>query len=377
MKRQPKERIHPRTVKEAEHLRNQAIEKIDFEAAAEFHEDLEGLALLDREGALGEIATQYLAEKARLADSLDRDVSRYDADDDAEIEHANQNYEEKFAKLEGEQTQELEELFTHWRVARHTVQAQADQELELQLRTAKELARQTKFKEAVQTRDHAFHQKTIRLAQANGEVDSHYENLVRGMLDRHQTALDAFVRKRKCETRTHKMLQAGAAKSARRAFAVDNAANIFEITRLTTPELTLPLALAHQTVHAKPEQRGPPPEFESDVTLRGKPSRFQEALAGLEQNVHTSCPLEQSTSPIRKRTETKERERRRSDDRKRRLALETPRKRFIPRGNIFLQILPGKSGETTAGDGLVQTAAGQRPRRTSGKTSQGAPGGGA
>jgi hypothetical protein len=358
MKAARRERIHPRTVKEAEYLRNKAIEKIDFEAAAEFQADPEDLTLLDREGALGEIATQYLSEKARLADSLDEDRIQYAQDDDKECDQAIQRYDNQFEDLQESQTQELESLFARWRGARQTVLNQSDHELQLRLNTAKELARQTKFREAMRARDSAFHQKTVQLAQANGEVDAHYDALVRGMLDRHQTALNTFVRRRKCETGTHKMLQDGAAATARRAFAVDNAANIFEITSLTTrPEFTLPLALAHQTVHATPEQKAPPPEFESEFPLRGKTERFREALESLEQNVLTACPLEQSSSPIKKRFESE----RRKTGADRRAPVVTPRSKFVPTGNIFLQILSGKTLDRTT-DRFLQTPVDARAR---------------
>jgi hypothetical protein len=159
------------------------------------------------------------------------------------------------------------------------------------------------------------------------------------------------VRKKKREINTHTTLREGIKTQANHAFAIDNAANVFEMTSLaTTPELTMPLSFAYQTVNATQGQSEESPPIVTEVTLRGKTSRFKDGLANLERNVlPPSCPLEESVSPMAPPKRKKKKSAK--------VSLDTPKQRIIPTGNIFTQFLFAQEGQTltTANTALLQT----------------------
>jgi hypothetical protein len=359
-------RIHPRTVQEAEQLRNLAIEKIDFESAAAYQEDVDGIALLDREGQLGEVATDYLREQSRLADSLERDRAWFDERTAAQMEVARREFDSDFQELARYQHSELSGLFQSWRTARQDNQSRADGDLKLQLEVAKELARRCKFKDAMDTRDKAFHQKTVQLSQSSAEVDAHYENLIQLMMTRHQTALDSFVRERHLELNTHETLKTGVATRASEAFAIDNARTVFELARgSTTAKVQMPLSFAYQTVQGK-EQKLLSPAEDSEVDELEHSATLREGFAPLAQNVLTPCPLRKSKSPIAK---DPNQQRKREEARKRKRlerTLETPHTRFMPKASIFMNYA---RGETTESAGFQRTPDAARSGKSTAKRS--------
>jgi hypothetical protein len=342
-------RIHPRTVGEAEQLRNFAIDKIDFEAAAAYQEDLEGIALLDREGLLGDVATRYFKKQSGLADSLEQDRTWFDEQTSAEMAIARRQFDASFRDLERSQNDELNKVFTEWREARQKIQSRADGDLKTQLEVAKELARRCKFKEASDTRDKAFHQKTVQLSQSSAEVDAHYDNLINLMLTRHQTALDSFVRERQLELATHETLNNGVKTRTSEAFAIDNAATVFKLAReKTTAGVQMPLSFAYQTVHAREEERPASPAEHLEPDSRRKRSKtLTQGFAPLAQTVLTPCPLRKSKSPITRDLDEQKRQEETEKQTKFGELLGTPRGRRMPATNIFLKYATGETPETT------------------------------
>ena len=242
----------PKTPEDAEFLLNKAINQCDFEAAEQIEQDRSDLVNFENEMNLGQMVSSYFKKHKELSNRLEQKCEKTINEINLSLERTESYYKKEFSNLREIQETEMAQAFAQWRASREAVTIEADDELDTALNTAKLLAAQKKFKEAIAMREAAKQLHHDKLVQEDASIDKRFEKRIRMITERHRLELQRLISSRNEEIRKIKKMKKEAIQDANDDFHILHAQAVVDVAEGFDPQVSIPLSLRMQVNTGKP-----------------------------------------------------------------------------------------------------------------------------
>lgn len=242
----------PQTADEANALMEAAIEDGDFEAAKEYDNQLKILQNFHEELNLAGTVHNYYQRKQVLSNNMENNSLAYKQQIDEGKMKSDQYFQNEFATLRLKQETELDALLDKWDAARNSFYGHQEEEYNQMMVTARLVAQQKKFDEAIKIKTLAERNMKARTKQKFKELDEQYRRQCDLLLKRQQQEINALAGRRQAEVRIFDALFEASETEALDAFLVNNASTVISIANRFKPDSFIPKSLSMQTVRSRP-----------------------------------------------------------------------------------------------------------------------------
>lgn len=279
-------KVRPANAAEARELMQNAIEGGDFEGAKEFYNEIDFLQNFQNEYNLARDVHDYYVNKQVISNNLDSNCKIYQQQIAEARSQSNEFFQSEYLLLKEKQETELNNFLDKWETARDKFIDTTEQEYQRTMTTARLIASQLKFDDAIKIRNKAERKLKSGLIESQKECDKHYKRQAALLLERHQLEITALSEKRKVEMKLFDALDEAAESEVLDSFLIKNANAVVEIANRFSPESFIPKSLQMQTVRGKL----PPPksdEGSGPVNERLDPLYFDH-MEHLDQTIGAS-----------------------------------------------------------------------------------------
>jgi hypothetical protein len=284
------ERIRPHDTEEARILIDYALANMNFEEAERLYEDLQNLELLEEEHDLSTLVVGYFDQNQALSNQLDTNCTKFNQRQDEALRVLETEFRKKFNALKKKQEAEAKRLLAQWKTARESGSGGIEEDFQRQIETARLIARDHKYKKAIEIRDDALLTKVKALGSSNTSIDGHFHRMFTGMKERHQTELETLTLSRDADRGILELQTSEGKKEALDCFQIDNADNVVQIAKQFRPTRKMPYALRMQCAHGKaqPKKEGVP---------EARSPHFSERQTGLKRGIAPLSPPKAKAKP--------------------------------------------------------------------------------
>jgi len=245
------ERAVPKTSDEARHYIDEAIDKGDFETAEYYENEYQSLLNFEREAQLGSIVSDYYEQNELLVENMEN-ARIYTSEQILEAKRRSEiEFNDRFEKIKDRQEFELNSIIGEWKMARENEEEGLESDFESVMSTAKLIASQSRFQEAISIRDIAKKQLNKRKHVNHEKIDTKYKNQIDLMMNRHELELQGLVDERNAEIEGFKIMQENCNSEAMGEFLIKNANLVTNITKHFWKSGGAPRPLAMQAVTNK------------------------------------------------------------------------------------------------------------------------------
>ena len=238
----------PKTVKEAKDLMQAAINEENFELASYYWKEAESLENFQSEISLGKVVSQYLDKKDTLTTKMSFEANNSFQEVEKLKEKVVSDYRQRFERLMSKQRDELESALEEWKEARESAQSVAEDTLRNTIQTAKILAEQKQFDEAIRLRDYAYSSHEKNANKKKKEVDTHYINLMKTMRTRHQHQMSQLATKKSNDVELLNQMLESTESNTEDQFLLKNATFVLDIVKRYPHSKVIPHSLKAQVL---------------------------------------------------------------------------------------------------------------------------------
>ena len=242
----------PQTIEEANALLEAAIDSGNFEAAKEYDNQLKILQNFHEELDLAGTVNNYYKKKQELSNNMGANSLAYKGQIEEAKDKSDQFFQGEFITLKKKQEEELDALLDKWDATRNEYYGHQEEEFNQMMVTARLIAQQKKFDEAIKIRTMAERNMKAKTKQKFKEVDEQFRRQCDLLLKRQQQEINALAGRRQAEMRIFEALVEAAETEALDAFLVNNASAVIGIASRFKPDSFIPKSLSMQTVRSKP-----------------------------------------------------------------------------------------------------------------------------
>lgn len=242
----------PQTIEEANALMEAAIDSGDFEAAKEYDNQLKILQNFQEELHLAGTVHNYYKKKQQLSNNMGANSSAYRQQIEDAKSISDQYFQGEFMALRQKQEAELDALLDKWDAARNEHYGHQEEEYNQMMVTARLIAQQKKFDEAIKIKTLAERNMKAKTKQKFKEIDEQFRRQCDLLLKRQQQEINALAGRRQAEIRIFDALIEASETEALDAFLVNNATAVLGIANRFKPDSFIPKSLSMQTVRSKP-----------------------------------------------------------------------------------------------------------------------------
>ncbi|OHT13530.1 hypothetical protein TRFO_03260 [Tritrichomonas foetus] len=248
----PSKKQVPRTAEEANAFMEAAIEAGDFELAKEYNEQVDLLKNFHEELHLAGTVHSYFENKQALSNNMGANYVAYKKQIEEGKKKSDMFFQTEFQYLKEKQEAELDALLDKWDATRNTASEHAEAEYNQMMTTARLIAQQKKFDEAINIRNLAGQKLKSRSKQRIKELDAQFRKQCDLLLQRQQQEINALAGRRLAESRLFDALAEAAESEALDVFLVNNASAVIGIANRFRPDSFIPKSLSMQTVRSRP-----------------------------------------------------------------------------------------------------------------------------
>lgn len=242
----------PQTVEEANALLESAIDSGDFEAAKEYDNQLKILQNFHEELNLAGTVHRYYQKKQQLSNNMGANSLAYKQQIEDAKSKSDQYFQGEFCVLRQKQEEELDTLLDKWDSTRNQHYGHQEEEYNQMMVTARLIAQQKKFDEAIKIKTMAERNMKLKTKQKFKEIDDQFRRQCDLLLKRQQQEINALAGRRQAEVRIFDALIEASETEALDAFLVNNATAVLGIANRFRPDSFIPKSLSMQTVRSKP-----------------------------------------------------------------------------------------------------------------------------
>ena len=254
----------PRTMNEANALMEAAIESGDFEAAKEYNKHLDILKNFNDEIQLAGTVHNYYTNKQILSNNMGTNYTAYQNQIAEGRRKSDIYFQNEFNNLKRKQEEELDALLDKWDASRNLANDNAEAEFNQMMTTARLIAQQKKFDEAINIRNKASERLKSRTKKKVNVINKQFRHQCDLLLERQQQEINALAGRRQAEVRLFEALAEAAESEALDSFLVNNASAVISIAHNFRPDSFIPKSLSMQTVRSKPSAPKIPSKPEAD-----------------------------------------------------------------------------------------------------------------
>lgn len=274
--------VRPQTVEEANIMIAKAIANNDFATAKELKEELDLLQNYQNEVKLAKDVYDYYENKQKLSDTMNQNIKTYLKQIEETRINLIEEYRKTFLATKSRQTNELENIITNWGDIRNSQENPGMQDYQNLLETARILATNGKFDEAIKLKEEADEKLKHHSKVNNKAIDKMYKKKCNIMIERHRNEIKALYEHRCAELGTLDSLEQAVHSQALEQFLVHNAAEVMEIAKRFPNNSLIPKSLEMQVIHSKPME-----PTSSQGPTAADPS-FTQKMSSVQKNLNIS-----------------------------------------------------------------------------------------